>query len=42
MINARCETLCDMPSFREPFAHKRCLVIADGFYEWAAKTKTPG
>jgi putative SOS response-associated peptidase YedK len=33
-INARAETLLDRPSFREPFLHRRCLVVADGFYEW--------
>jgi putative SOS response-associated peptidase YedK len=35
LINARCETVPDMPSFREPFKKRRCLVVADGFYEWA-------
>lgn len=34
MINARCETIADKPSFRLPFLKKRCLIIADGFYEW--------
>ena len=34
MINARAETLDRKPSFRRPLASQRCLVVADGFYEW--------
>ncbi len=34
MINARAETIDKKPAFREPFQNHRCLVMADGFYEW--------
>ena len=34
LINARAETVLEKPSFRRPFARQRCLVLADGFYEW--------
>jgi len=45
LINARGETVAEKPSFRGSFKYKRCLILADGFYEWKAqpgvKTKTP-
>lgn len=34
LFNARGETLAEKPSFRESFKKKRCLIIADGFFEW--------
>ncbi len=33
-INAKAETLHEKPSFKGSFEHKRCIILADGFYEW--------
>ncbi len=34
MINARAETVAEKPSYRRAFKRSRCLILADGFYEW--------
>jgi putative SOS response-associated peptidase YedK len=34
MINARSETADEKPSYRRAFKKRRCLILADGFYEW--------
>ena len=39
MINAKAETVHEKPSFRKSFKDKRCLVLADGFYEWTKTDK---
>lgn len=43
LINARADSLGDRPAFREAFRRRRCLVPADGFYEWrqGSKDKQP-
>jgi putative SOS response-associated peptidase YedK len=45
LINARSETVSEKPSFRAAFKRRRCLILADGFYEWQrqanSKSKQP-
>lgn len=44
LINARAETVAEKPAFRAAFKRRRCLVAADGYYEWKkldSKTKQP-
>ncbi|MFY9421598.1 MAG: SOS response-associated peptidase [Bacilli bacterium] len=39
IINARRETLSEKPSFKNSFRNKRCLILADGYYEWKKEGK---
>lgn len=39
MINARADGIADKPSFRNAFKKRRCLVLADGYYEWKTEGK---
>ena len=41
LINARAETINEKPSFKGGFRHRRCLIPADGFYEWQARDGRP-
>ncbi len=41
MINARAETVATKPAFRVALSKRRCLVIADGFYEWRTEAEGP-
>lgn len=40
MINARAESVAEKPAYRSSFKNKRCLILADGFYEWRKVGKT--
>jgi putative SOS response-associated peptidase YedK len=41
MINARVETVAERPAYRAAFERFRCLILADGFYEWRAAEPAP-
>lgn len=41
MINARVETVAERPAFRRAFERFRCLIVADGFYEWSHRDVGP-
>jgi putative SOS response-associated peptidase YedK len=41
MINARAETVAEKPAYRDAFNTHRCLVVADGFYEWQGRKSAP-
>ncbi len=41
MINSRAETIAEKPSFKYAFKRRRCLIPANGFYEWRKKDKQP-
>lgn len=41
LINAKAETIAEKPSFKRPFTKRRCLIPADGFYEWQKRGKAP-
>jgi putative SOS response-associated peptidase YedK len=41
MINTRCESIAEKPAFKNIFKYRRCIVLADGYYEWMAASAAP-
>lgn len=41
LINARCETIMEKPSYKQAYAKRRCLIPMDGWYEWSGTQKQP-
>ena len=42
MINARAESLIEKPAFKDLVRSRRCIIPADGFYEWRKRRKAEG
>ena len=40
LVNARSDSVADKPSYKESFYNRRCVILADGYYEWTGKGKS--